>query len=282
MIVDAHQHFWRIADGHCRWLTPALAPIFRDFGPDDLRPILRRNGVAATVLVQAADCDAETDWLLATAARADFVAGVVGWADMTDARAPQRIQQLAEHPKMAGIRPMIQDIPDPDWMLRPELAPACRAMAETGMVFDALVLPAHLENLAVFMARYPEMKIVVDHAAKPALRRGAAGLREWRPKIRRIAEFPRARCKFSGLLTEAAPGAGADDLRECADILLDCFGPERLLWGSDWPVLNLAADYDRWMEISGELLSALSPAERANIMGENAARFYNLKTAGPA
>ena len=278
MRVDSHQHFWKIADGHCRWLTPDLAPIRRDFGPDDLRPILRRNNVAATVLVQAADCDAETDWMLDIAASAEFVAGIVGWTDFAAPDAPERLRRLAANPKIVGVRPMIQDIPDPDWMLRPDLAPACRAVAESGMVFDALVLPKHLDNLALFLARYPEMKTVVDHAAKPALRLGAQGTREWIPKIRRIAEFPETHCKFSGLLTEAAPGASVDDLRECAETLLDAFGENRLLWGSDWPVLNLAADYDRWLEMSDELLSAVSPEGRAKIMGENAARFYGLQT----
>ena len=277
MRIDSHQHFWKIANGHCRWLTPDLAPVFRDFGADDLRPILRRNNVAATVLVQAADCDAETDWMLDIAPSAEFVAGIVGWADFAAPDAPERLRRLAANPKIVGVRPMIQDIPDPDWMLRPDLAPACRAVAESGMVFDALVLPKHLDNLALFLARYPEMKTVVDHAAKPALRLGAKGMREWTPKIRRIAEFPEAHCKFSGLLTEAAPGASADDLRECAETLLDAFGENRLLWGSDWPVLNLAADYDRWLEMSDALLSSVSPEGRAKITGENAARFYRLQ-----
>ena len=277
MRIDSHQHFWKIADGRCRWLTPDLAPIYRDFGPDDLRPLLRRCEVSATVLVQAADCDAETEWMLQIAESADFVAGVVGWAELARADAPDRLRRLAAHPKLAGIRPMIQDIPDPDWMLRPELTPACRAVADAGIVFDALVLPKHLDNLAVFLARHPEMKTVVDHAAKPALRAGADGVRAWAPKIRRIAEFPQVRCKFSGLLTEANPGATAADLRECADILLDAFGPDRLLWGSDWPVLNLAADYGRWLAMADELLSHLAPEERRKIMGENAAGFYNLQ-----
>ena len=233
--------------------------------------------MSATVLVQAADCDAETEWMLEVAESADFVAGVVGWAEFTRTDAPERLRRLAANPKLVGIRPMIQDIPDPGWMLRPELAPACRAVAESGIVFDALVLPKHLDNLAVFLARHSGMKTVVDHAAKPALRRGAAGIREWAPKIRRIAGFPEVRCKLSGLLTEASPGATAADLRECADILLDAFGPERLLWGSDWPVVNLAADCERWLAVSDELLSPLAPEERRKIMGENAAEFYNLQ-----
>ena len=277
MRVDSHQHFWSIAAGYCRWLTADMAPIYRDFGPNDLAPLLRQCDISATVLVQAAERDAETEWLLKVSEATDFVAGVVGWVDMAAKGAPERISRLAEHPNLVGIRPMIQDIADPDWMLRPALAPACAAIAELGLVFDALVLPKHLDNLALFLARYPELKVVVDHAAKPALRQGAAGVSAWRPKIRRIAAFPQTRCKWSGLLTEAAPHATAADLRPCTDTLLDAFGPRRLLWGSDWPVLNLAADYKRWLAVSDELLAPLGAAEQRFVMGENAAAFYQLR-----
>ena len=276
MRIDSHQHFWQIAAGHCTWLAADMAPIYRDFGPDDLAPLLRRGDISATVLVQAAERDAETEWLLKISEQTDFVAGVVGWVDMTAADAPDRLQRLAEHPRLVGIRPMIQDIADPDWMLRPDLRAACHAITEHGLVFDALVLPKHLPNLGVFLARYPDMKVVIDHAAKPALRQGAEGIRQWQPLIRRVAEHPQCVCKLSGLLTEAAPNATAADLRPCADILLDAFGPERLLWGSDWPVLNLAADYERWLAITAELFTPLPPAARRKIMGENAAAFYRL------
>ena len=324
MRVDAHQHFWRIADGRCRWLTPDLSPIYRDFGPDDLRPLLRRRNISATVLVQAADCDAETDWLLEVATesstksgtesstkatpgeglgegvgsgtesesstkateseteagRVGVGAGVVGWADFASDSAPSRLRELAERSGLVGVRPMIQDIPDAGWMLRPELTPAFRAVTECGLAFDALVLPKHLDNLSVLLSRFPEMKVVVDHGAKPALRDGASGMREWVPGIRRIAKHPGAHCKFSGLLTEARPGAAAGDLRECAEVLLDAFGPERLMWGSDWPVLNLASDYEKWLDITEELLSSLSESERAKVLGETAVRFYNLRFPG--
>ena len=299
MRVDAHQHFWRIADGRCRWLTPDLSPIYRDFGPDDLRPLLRRRNISATVLVQAADCDAETDWLLEVATESSTKAtesgteagrvgagwvgvgaGVVGWADFASESAPSRLRELSERPGLVGVRPMIQDIPDAGWMLRPELTPAFRAVTECGLAFDALVLPKHLDNLTVLLSRFPEMKVVVDHGAKPALRDGASGMREWVPGIWRIAKHPGAHCKFSGLLTEARPGAAAGDLRECAEVLLDAFGPERLMWGSDWPVLNLASDYEKWLDITEELLSSLSESERAKVLGETAARFYNLRLPG--
>jgi L-fuconolactonase len=152
--IDAHQHFWLLDREDYGWLTPTLAPIYRDFLPSDLTPLLREEGVAGTVLVQAAPTDAETDFMLSLADEHDFIEGVVGWTDFASPQAPERIEQLAKHPKLKGLRPMIQDIEDVDWMLRPELAPAYSALIDHGLVFDALVLPRHLENLAKLLDRW--------------------------------------------------------------------------------------------------------------------------------
>ncbi len=172
-MIDAHQHFWRIARGDYGWLTPALAAIYRDFGPADLAPILARHGIDATILVQAAPTVAETRFLLDLAGETPFVAGVVGWAPFAAADAADRIARLAEEPKLVGLRPMVQDEADDDWLIRPALGPAFDAMIAHGLVFDALVLPRHLPRLLRVLERHPDLVVVVDHGAKPRIRDGA-------------------------------------------------------------------------------------------------------------
>ena len=272
MLIDAHQHFWRTARGDYGWLTPALADLYRDFGPEDLEPILARHGIARTVLVQAAPTVAETEFLLEVAARTPFVAGVVGWADFAAPDAPEVIARLAKNPLLVGLRPMVQSIADDDWLLRPDLAPAFRALVEHGLVFDALTLPRHLSRLLVVLDRHPDLAVVVDHGSKPFIRERR--LDPWRADIAAVAARPGVACKLSGLVTEAAPDWTVAVLRPYADHLLAAFGPERLLWGSDWPVVNRAGGYDLWREASLELTAHLGGPERVAILGGNAERVY--------
>ncbi len=272
--IDAHQHFWRLSRGDYGWLTPALAPIYRDFMPSDLAPMLERHSIEGTVLVQAAPTEAETGFMLELATANDFIEGVVGWTDFAAPDAPARIARLARHPKLKGLRPMIQDIEDVDWMLRPELDPAYGAMAETGLVFDALVLPRHLKNLSVLLARHPGMRVVVDHCAKPEIALG--DFDAWAKDIAEVAEGSDAFCKLSGLVTEAGADWTVNGLRRYSDHVLACFGAERVVWGSDWPVCTLAASYDAWVEATEALLRGCTEEERGAIMGGNAARLYGL------
>jgi L-fuconolactonase len=273
--IDAHQHFWQLARGDYGWLTPALAPIYRDYGPVDLRPHLARCGIARTVLVQAAPTEAETRHLLDLAARSDgLVAGVVGWVDMEAPDAPVRIAALASDPRLVGLRPMIQDIPDPTWMLRPELEPAFRTIIGNGLAFDALVKPPHLPHLLRLLARHPDLRTVVDHGAKPDIAHGA--FEPWARDIAAIARETHALVKLSGLVTEAAADWRAAELRPYVEHLITCFGPTRIMWGSDWPVLELRASYARWFETTGALLAGLSAAERVQILGDTACAFYRL------
>jgi L-fuconolactonase len=272
--VDAHQHFWRLDRGDYGWLTPALEPIYRDLLPDDLRPHLDACRIGRTVLVQAAPTEAETAYLLDLAVRNPFVAGVVGWTDFQAIEAPARIARLAEYPKLKGLRPMIQDIPDVDWMLRDDLAPAFEAIVERGLCFDALVLPAHLPNLLSLLRRYPDLRTVIDHAAKPHIRDG--GFAEWAPGMERLARETGALCKLSGLITEAGPGWSVERLRPYVDHLLNCFGPGRLIWGSDWPVLLQVGSYEAWHEAAVVLLSDLNEGQCIAVFGGNASSFYRL------
>jgi L-fuconolactonase len=278
MRIDAHQHFWQLARGDYGWLTPDLAELYRDFLPPDLAPLLQRHAIDGAVAVQAATTAAETDFLLALAARTPWILGVVGWVDLLAMDAPAQLASRARDPWFKGVRPMLQDIPDVDWMLQPALAPALRALVAHDLAFDALVRPAHLPNLRVLLLRHPDLRVVIDHGAKPDIAGG--DLARWREDIASIARETRASCKLSGLVTEAATDWQPHDIAPVVAHLLDVFGPERLLWGSDWPVLLLAADHERWCALTDALLARCTAPERDAIMGGNAMRFYRLSAPG--
>ena len=278
MKVDAHQHFWRLADRAGAWPPADLVAIHRDFEPADLAPLLRENGIDATVLVQSLPTAADTAALLEVARDTDFVRGVVGWADLKAAGAADAVAALARDPLLKGLRPMLQDLPEDDWITDPALAPAAGAMARHGLVFDALVMPRHLAALHAFAAAHPALAVVVDHAAKPFVARGI--LEPWRTDMARLAALPNVHCKLSGLLTEAAAGAGRAALQPFVQAAWTLFGPRRLLWGSDWPVLRLASDYTAWRALAEALIDAVDPppsdADRAALFGGNAAALYRL------
>ena len=275
MRIDAHHHVWSVARGDYGWLERAPEIIRRDFSLTDLAPFLARHAIAATILVQAAPTLAETRFLLDTARHADTVAGVVGWADLFAADAGTVIDGLAGDPLIVGLRPMIQDLPDDDALLDPLLARSLTARARRGLVFDALVLPRPLPRLLVVADRHPDLSIVIDHGAKPFIRSGR--LDPWRADIAALAARGNVTCKLSGLVTEAGPSWSARDLAPFVAHLLDCFGPERLIWGSDWPVVHCAGGYDAWMAAADALTATIGTAQRQGIFGGNAARIYLAK-----
>ena len=272
MRIDAHHHLWTLARGDYGWLTSALAPIHRDFSLSDLAPHLAAANIGGTILVQAAPTEAETMFLLDIAAKAQVVRGVVGWTDFDAADGGARIDALAVHKLLVGLRPMVQDMPDDDWLLRPGLAPLLAAMARNNLAFDALVLPRHLPRLLPLIDDHPDLQFVLDHCAKPRLATGETA--DWYRDVALLAERPNIVCKLSGLATEAAPDWQIADLRKAVDHVVACFGSRRLLWGSDWPVVNLAGGYEKWIAAAETLLAGLSPDEKAAIFGGNAARIY--------
>jgi L-fuconolactonase len=272
MRIDAHHHVWTLARGDYGWLTPELAPIYRDFSLADLAPHLSASRIEGTILVQAAQTEAETMFLLDIADSAEVVRGVVGWTDFDAANAVARIDALAARKLLVGLRPMVQDIADDDWLLGPGLAPLLTAMARNDLVFDALVLPRHLPKFLQVTGRHPDLQFVLDHCAKPRL--ATDDIANWQSDIARLAQHPNIVCKLSGLVTEAAPDWQVADLREAVDHVVRCFGPRRLLWGSDWPVVNLAGGFARWFAATETLLADLSQHEKADIFGGNAARIY--------
>ncbi len=275
MRLDAHQHFWALERGDYGWLTSDLPAIYRDFQPADLTAILDRHAIEGTILVQAAPTRAETDYMLDIAAQHSFVKGVVGWVDFENSHAPEHIARLAENPYLVGLRPMIQDIADTNWMLRPDLNPAFVAMIASDLVFDALTLPAHLQNLSELLSRYPTMRVVIDHGAKPDIRAGT--MDSWAKDMGHLATNTSCFCKLSGLVTEAAPNWTPEDLKPYVDHLLATFGPSRLIWGSDWPVCTLAATYDQWLETTHQLLEGLPASDIDAILGGNAMTAYGLE-----
>lgn len=270
-MIDAHFHIWQLARGDYGWLTPAMGRIHRDVSLDDWRRESRPLGVTGGVVVQAAPTEAETHFLLAQADAATDVLGVVGWADLLAADAPQRIAVLAAHPKLKALRPMLQDIADPDWILRPHLEPALQAMRECNLAFDALIKPVHLPRILALAQRYPSLRIVVDHGAKPDIAQGQ--WQDWADGLARLAMAPLVVCKLSGLWTEASPGAASDMLTRYMRHILDCFGADRVMWGSDWPVLERAGRYADWHAC---VLARLAPDQRADVTDTTARRVYRL------
>ncbi len=272
MIVDAHQHFWDPARGDYGWLTPDN-PIHRVYAPADLRPLMDETGVDASILVQAAPTPAETDYMLGIARGTPWVLGVVGWIDLQAADAANQIRQRAADPLFLGVRPMLQDLTDPDWILQPALNPALEAIAAEGLVFDALILSHQIAAITQLAKRYPQLSIVLDHAAKPHLGEAEA-MAKWAPAMEALARQPNVTCKVSGLLTELRPGGSRDDVARAIGVLFDLFGPGRLLWGSDWPVLTLGGGYQDWFELARDAIAAKDPGAVDAVMGENARRIY--------
>ena len=269
MIVDAHQHFWDPAVADYPWLTDALEPLRRRFGPDDLAPLLHSHGVAATVLIQARSSIDETRALLELAAATPFVAGVVGWVDLTRDDVASVLGGLDG--KLVGVRHQVEDEPDPRWLLRPDVQRGLAAVDEAGLAFDLLVrvreLPAALETAK----RHADVRFVLDHVAKPPLRSGDLGA--WADGVAALAGLPNVTCKLSGLFTEAEQGA---DLAPTVERALRWFGPERCIFGSDWPVCLLAADYGAALDL---VRRTVPERDRETVLAATAIRTYGLEVA---
>lgn len=275
--IDAHQHYWNPARGDYDWMPKEDPVLARTYGPADLAPELAAHGIGRTVLVQAAATVAETEYLLGIADATPSVAGVVGWVDFERPEDLPVLKRLAGHPKFLGVRPMIQDIPDADWMLREDVQWGFRAVVDLGLSFDALGFPVHLGNFLKILKRYPGMRVVLDHCMKPRIRAHSPGVfGPWADGMTRLARETGACLKLSGLVTEAREDWTAEDLRPYADHVLAAFGPERIMWGSDWPVCRLRGEYADWRRAAQALTSGLNTSDRAWVFGGTAAEFYRI------
>jgi L-fuconolactonase len=277
--IDAHQHYWSLQRGDYGWLTPRETALYRDFEPEHLSQELAQCSVRATVLVQAAPTEAESRFLLDLARRYSSIAGVVGWVDFEAPDVAERISNLVGdgYGMLKGLRPMVQDIGDPGWLDRPSLDAAFEAMIRNDLAFDALVTPKHLGAVARRLRRHPKLRATVDHAGKPDI--SSANLETWAAQIDHLASETQVHCKLSGLLTQANQGAGIDELDAVAAHVFDCFGVDRVMWGSDWPVVTSRASYREWLEMSLQLVRRHAAGGEEAIFGANAARFYRLKVA---
>ena len=272
MLVDAHQHFWSIARGDYGWLTPAAGAIYRDFLPHDLEAHLKHHGITHTVLVQAAPSIEETEYMLGLADATPWIAAVVGWIDFADAAHRRHLERFARHRKFRAVRPMLQDIAETEWVLRPELTWAFRALVDLNLHFEFLGTARHLDTATKLLARHPDLPVVLDHALKPQIRDRA--FEPWAGQMTRLANETTAVCKLSGLVTEARPGWTLGDLKPYVDHLVAVFGPDRILWGSDWPVVNSNGSYDSWRAVTQALIGAHPGAHQ--ILGDTARRVYRI------
>jgi L-fuconolactonase len=278
VIVDAHHHFWDPATADYPWLTDELAVIRRRFTPDDLAPELATAGIDATVLVQTRSSVEETAAFLTLAAETPFIRGVVGWVDLTDPAIGEAIGALRAGPgggRLVGIRHQAHDEPDAAWLVREDVIRGIRAVGSAGLAYDLLVRPRELPAALQLARDLPAVRFVIDHLAKPPIASGE--LEPWRTRIRPFAELDNVACKLSGLVTEAAWSTWTTaDLQPFVDAAIGVFGPDRLLFGSDWPVCLLAAGYDQVVDVALTTMSSLDVTEQAAVMGGNATRIYGL------
>ena len=273
--VDAHQHFWRLDRRDYGWLDGAPDVLKRDHLPDELLTETQRHRINQTLAVQAAPTVAETEYLIKLAAQHVFLAGVVGWVDVSSPEACDTLERLAAYPSFKGIRPMLQDIEDPRWLLKNGLPEVFETLAQQRLTFDALVLPHQLPTLVEFVARFPELPIVVDHAAKPRID-GTLDA-NWLAAMRDLSQSPSVHCKYSGLATEVVGEISLETLQPHVEALIELFTHQRLIWGSDWPVVNLVSSYGEWLKLSESLLAGSTEQELQAVYGENARRFYSLE-----
>ena len=278
LVIDAHQHFWQLGRFGYEWLdAPQLAPIKRDFLPSDLQTAMASVGVQKSVFVQTQHNLEESRWVLQLADEHDFIAGVVGWVNLASPECEAQLLELKSHPKFVGVRHVTHDEPDDDFIVRPEVLRGLQVLAQHQVPFDLLFYVKHLRHVPAIVAACPDLPLVIDHLAKPLIKVGRTD--GWIDDFRRAASFANVHCKLSGMVTEADwQHWTANDLRPYIQTALEYFGPERLMYGSDWPVCLLAGSYERVYRATRDVVDALvTPHESAAIFGGNAAKFYGLK-----
>lgn len=276
MIIDSHQHFWQVGRFDYPWMSPELGVLYRDYSPETLEPILREYGVAETILVQASNSLAETDWLLSLAEQHQFIVGVVGWVDLEDPGLAEDLEVFKANPKFKGVRHLVESESQEDWLAQPEVIRGLQMLEQDDVVYDLLVHTRHLKHVKTVAEACPRLRLVVDHMAKPKI--ASSERNEWASALKEVAAYPNISCKLSGLVTEANHKSWqTEDLRPYVENALEVFGPERMMFGSDWPVCLLAAPYVQVLETFQTLLRELSDEKRAMIFSGNAMEIYRLQ-----
>lgn len=276
MKLDAHHHLWRYNDREYGWIGDEMAALRRDFLPDELAREQSALGFEGGIAVQARENLTETEWLLGLAGEYEHIRGVVGWVDLCSADLPAQLERFAANPKLRGVRHVVQDEPDEQFMLRQDFLRGIEQLRRWKLAYDILIYPRHLPAACELARRFPEQVFVLDHMAKPPIKSGE--LEPWATGLRALAALPNVACKASGMVTEAdwtrwRPA----DLRPYLDVVFEAFGTERVMIGSDWPVCTLAASYEETMGVVTEYIGNLSAPERGLVLGENSVRWYRIR-----
>ena len=269
-MIDSHQHFWQVGRFDYPWMSSDLGILYRDYLPRDFAPIIQTN---RSVVVQASNSVAESRWLLELANANNFIAGVVGWVDLTNP--DTQLDELCADPKFKGVRHLVESEPHDDWLVQPAVLAGLQQLSARGLSYDLLVHTRHLKHIPRLAESCPDLSLVIDHLAKPPI--ASNEIAEWSQAFRPLALFPNINCKLSGLVTEANWNSWQqEDMRPVVDVALESFGPDRMMFGSDYPVCLLAASYDRVLDSFQEILKSLSDADRDKIFSQNAEKFYRL------
>ena len=273
--IDSHQHFWQFDPVRDAWIDDTMSDIRRDFSPNDLQPILAKNSIEGCVAVQADQSEIETEYLLGLAEKNGFIKGVVGWIDLLKENAEQRLAYYAQNSLFKGVRHIAQGEAD-DFLLRTDVQKGIELLAKYDLTYDILVLAHQLPATIELVKAFPQQKFVLDHLAKPQITKGVD--KEWQRNIATLGEYPNVYCKLSGMVTETNDFKWNKlDFTPFLDVVFMAFGKDRVMYGSDWPVCLLAADYSEQLNVLQEYISNFSALDRLKIMGGNAALFYNLK-----
>jgi L-fuconolactonase len=275
MIIDAHQHFWRYNPTRHGWISDDMAAIRRDFLPKELEQIYRQNDIDGCVAVQADQNEAENEFILAYARKYPFIRGIVGWVDLQAPDIKERLDFYSSEKSIKGFRHIVQGEADPNFLLGQDFCRGIGHLKSYNFTYDILVYHYQLVQVEPFISKFPAQQFIIDHIAKPAIAKGE--INQWEKYMRAISKHENVYCKLSGMVTEADIKSWTyDDLAPYLDVVLDCFGPSRLIYGSDWPVCLVAATYEEQFGVLQKAIDRLSPAEKKQILGENAIRFYHL------
>ena len=275
--IDSHQHFWTPSRGDYFWMPENDKILSRTYSIDDLKNEFKKTKVDHTVLVQAAPSNAETEYMLGIADSSEIISGVVGWINFEDPNQIKQLKKFSKHKKFVGVRPMIQDISDVNWMLKKDLNWAFDALIDMNLTFDALGYPKHLDNFFIVAEKHPSLKIVIDHFMKPKIcENKPEEFDTWKLGMKKLSELKNVYCKLSGIVTEACENWKEGDLKPYAEHVFNIFGSEKIMWGSDWPVCRLRSEYNKWFNTAKNLTRKLGTKENEDIFGKTAIKFYNL------
>ncbi|WP_068471787.1 amidohydrolase family protein [Saccharicrinis aurantiacus] len=273
MKLDAHQHFWKYNESDYAWISDELSVLKRNFLPDDLAEELQKQGLDGCIAVQARQSVEETKWLLSLANAHDIIKGVVGWVDLRSATVLQDIKQLAQNPKLVGMRHVLQDEEDLSFILEPAFMNGIQALQDNGLTYDLLVFEHQLPMVSQLVKQFPDMKFVLDHIAKPKIKDKT--LQPWKDHLLHLAQYKNVSCKLSGMLTEADWNNWTiTDFEPYLQQVFACFGADRLMFGSDWPVCKLAGEYSDALNVVSQHLKKYSKTAQAKVMGINCEQFY--------